>query len=84
MRPQPGSAIINRITQEVIGAGIAVHRALGPGLLESAYQECLCQELLLSGIPFERQVPLPSNTEEFASSADFVWTFSSPVWLLSK
>lgn len=37
----------------------AVHRALGPGLLESAYQECLRQELLLRGIPFERQVPLP-------------------------
>ena len=32
---------------------------LGPGLLESAYQECLCQELFLRGIPFERQVPLP-------------------------
>lgn len=59
MRPQPGPELINRITRDVIGAGIAVHRALGPGLLESAYQECLCQELLLRGIPFERQVPLP-------------------------
>lgn len=43
----------------MIGAAIAVHRALGPGLLESAYQECLCQELALRGVPFERQVPLP-------------------------
>jgi GxxExxY protein len=50
---------VNEITKEVIGAAIAVHRALGPGLLESAYQECLCQELFLRGIPFERQVPLP-------------------------
>jgi GxxExxY protein len=50
---------INEITREVIGAAIAVHRVLGPGLLESAYQECLCQELILRGIPFERQVPLP-------------------------
>ena len=50
---------VNEITREVIGAAIAVHRALGPGLLESAYQECLCQELFLRGIPFERQVPLP-------------------------
>jgi len=50
---------VNEITHEVIGAAMAVHRALGPGLLESAYQECLCQELFLRGIPFERQVPLP-------------------------
>jgi GxxExxY protein len=50
---------VNEITREVIGAAIAVHRVLGPGLLESAYQECLCQELFLRGIPFERQVPLP-------------------------
>ena len=50
---------VNEITKEIIGAAIAVHRALEPGLLESAYQECLCQELFLGGIPFERQVPLP-------------------------
>jgi GxxExxY protein len=50
---------VNEITHEVIGAAMAVHRALGPGLLESAYQECLCQELFLRGIPFERQVPPP-------------------------
>jgi GxxExxY protein len=50
---------VNEITHEVIGAAMAVHRALGPRLLESAYQECLCQELVLRGIPFERQVPLP-------------------------
>jgi len=57
--PQPKRIRVNEITQEVIGAAIAVHRALGPGLLESAYQECLCQELALRGVPFERQVPLP-------------------------
>jgi GxxExxY protein len=44
---------------EVIGALIRVHRALGPGLLESAYEVCLCRELELSDIPFRRQVPLP-------------------------
>ena len=47
------------LTERVIGAAIEVHRSLGPGLLESAYEECLCHELHLRGISFERQVPLP-------------------------
>ena len=59
MSPQPNLAGFNQITGEIIGAAIAVHRVLGPGLLESAYQECLCQELMLRCIPFERQVPIP-------------------------
>jgi GxxExxY protein len=46
-------------TGDVIGAAIEVHRALGPGLLESAYEECLCRELTLRQLPFARQVPLP-------------------------
>jgi GxxExxY protein len=50
---------INDLTAEVIGAAIEVHKALGPGLLESAYEECLCLELKLRGIQFERQVDLP-------------------------
>lgn len=50
---------INQLTQQIIGAGIAVHRVLGPGLLESAYQKCLCQELGLRGIPFECEIPIP-------------------------
>jgi GxxExxY protein len=50
---------INQVTQAIIGAAIEVHRALGPGLLESAYEGCLCHELTLRGIPFERQVALP-------------------------
>ena len=49
------------LTERVIGAAIEVHRALGPGLLESAYEECLCHELRLRGISFQRQVPLPVN-----------------------
>jgi GxxExxY protein len=47
------------LTEQVIGAAIEVHRALGPGLLESAYEECLCHEVHLRGISFERQKPLP-------------------------
>jgi len=47
------------LTEQVIGAAIEVHRALGPGLLESAYEECLCHEFHLRGISFERQKPLP-------------------------
>lgn len=50
---------INEITREVIGAAIEVHRHLGPGLLESAYQECLARELIVRGVPFQRERPLP-------------------------
>jgi GxxExxY protein len=47
------------LTEKIIGAAIEVHRALGPGLLESAYEECFCHELHLRGLSFQRQVPLP-------------------------
>jgi GxxExxY protein len=47
------------LTSRVIGAAIDVHRELGPGLLESAYETCLCFELNLRGIAFARQVNLP-------------------------
>jgi GxxExxY protein len=47
------------LTEQVIGAAIEVHRELGPGLLESAYEECLCHELHLRNIPFARQVAVP-------------------------
>ncbi|HJQ58104.1 MAG TPA: GxxExxY protein [Vineibacter sp.] len=47
------------LTGRVIGLAIDVHRSLGPGLLESAYEECLCFELSEAGIPFRRQVPMP-------------------------
>jgi GxxExxY protein len=46
-------------TGPIIGAAIEVHRHLGPGLMESAYEECLCHELYLRGISFQRQVDLP-------------------------
>ncbi len=49
----------NKLSKEIIGAAIEVHRELGPGLLESAYEECLCHELYLRNVTFERQVLLP-------------------------
>ena len=50
---------INRITEEVISAAIEVHRNLGPGLLESAYEACLAYELRDCGLVVEQQKPLP-------------------------
>lgn len=50
---------MKELTEEIIGAGIKVHRALGPGLLESAYEECLAHEMGLRGLQFDRQMPLP-------------------------
>ena len=51
--------VIDALTEKIVGAAIEVHKALGPGLLESAYEECLAHELSLAGIAFGRQVPLP-------------------------
>jgi GxxExxY protein len=50
---------INEITEKIIGAAIEVHRALGPGLLEGAYEKCLCCELDLQKVPFKHQLELP-------------------------
>lgn len=49
----------NTLSGRIIGAAIEVHRHLGPGLLESAYEECLAYELVQRSIPFERQRPVP-------------------------
>lgn len=49
----------NQLTEKIIGCAIDVHKALGPGLLESAYEECLCYELSKSNVQFKRQVPIP-------------------------
>src|ERR1700719_4407120 len=46
-------------TGAIIGAAIEVHREVGPGLLESAYEECLCHELHIRGFAFQRQIDLP-------------------------
>ena len=50
---------VNKVTEEIIGAAIAVHRELGPGLLESTYEACLAYELSQRGLSFEQQKALP-------------------------
>lgn len=49
----------DKLTEQIIGAAIQVHRELGPGLLESTYETCLCHELSLSGLKVERQKTIP-------------------------
>src|SRR5262245_46680131 len=53
----------SELTETIIGAAIEVHRELGPGMLESAYEMCLAHELGLRGIRYVRQVPLPVQYE---------------------
>ena len=49
----------NEITHEIIGAAIEVHKLLGPGLLESAYEACLCHDFAIRKISFQKQKPIP-------------------------
>ena len=49
----------NQLSNEIIGCAIEVHRRLGPGLLESAYQECLMYELIKSGLNVKKEIPMP-------------------------
>jgi GxxExxY protein len=55
---KPGLAHGGELTEHIIGLAMRVHRRLGPGLLESIYEDCLCHELEQASIPFQRQVPL--------------------------
>jgi GxxExxY protein len=59
MSPDPLKERANELSKLIIGAAIEVHRELGPGLLEATYEACLCRELELLGIPYERQLILP-------------------------
>ena len=62
---------LDTITGQVIGAAIDVHRALGPGLLESAYEACLAFELAGRGLMVERQKPLPIMYKEVELEAGY-------------
>lgn len=64
MVPQDGLAvgrklIYEKLTEQIIGAAMEVHKALGPGLMESVYEECLCHELNLRKLAFQRQMSVP-------------------------
>lgn len=63
------------LSHQVIGAAIEVHKELGPGLLESAYQVCLGHELLCRGIPFRKKVPLPVLYKERRLDAGYEMDF---------
>ena len=54
----------DELSNRVIGCAIEVHRTLGPGLLESAYRQCLAHELSLANVPFRMEVPLPVRYKE--------------------
>ncbi len=62
---------LNRLSEQIIGAGMAVHRELGPGLLESAYEACLEYELRDRGHHVSRQVPLPVVYRSMSMEAGF-------------
>jgi GxxExxY protein len=61
----------NEITREIIGVAIEVHKLLGPGLLESAYEACLCHEFAIRKIGFQKQKPAPLVYKEIKLDCDF-------------
>ena len=61
----------NEITHEIIGAAIEVHKLLGRGLLESAYEACLCHEFAIRKIGFQKQKPVPLVYKEIKLACDF-------------
>jgi len=76
IQPNEPDEDLDRLAREAIGAARGVHRILGPGLLESVYEEALCVELTLRRIPFARQVPL-SVDYKGQGSATLGWICSS-------
>ena len=64
---------LNELSGKVIGLCIEIHRELGPGLLESAYEECLAYELAQAGLRFERQKPMPVIYKEVRLECGYKW-----------
>jgi len=63
---------INAITGQVLDASVAVHKIMGPGLLESVYELCLMKELQLRGLNVQRQVPIPLIYKGYELSKEYV------------
>ncbi len=60
------------LTYKIIGLAMRVHRRLGPGLLESVYEKCLCHEFARAGVPFERQVQLPVTYDDVVIDCGYI------------
>ena len=60
----------NELSEKIIGCAIEVHRILGPGLLESVYEDALCHELKLQGLRFKRQKSVPAHVHSGGTSTD--------------
>jgi GxxExxY protein len=73
-----------QITEALIGAAIEVHRELGSGLLESAYEECFCHELHFRNLSFQRQVDLPIAYKGLKLDCGTDWAFWSRTPLSSN
>jgi GxxExxY protein len=69
---QPGLTHGSDLTHKIIGLAMRVHRRLGPGLLESVYELCLCHEIDHAAIPFSRQVALPVRYDEVLLDCGYV------------
>lgn len=68
----PATALLrDQLSETVIGCAIEVHRSLGPGLLESAYCDCLAHEFFLKKLRFEREVPLPLRYKAIALATSY-------------
>ena len=74
--------VVSPLVRQVIGCAIEVHAAIGPGLLESAYERCFAHELAASGIKFRSEVPLPITYKDVVLSCGYRLDFLIEDWLL--
>lgn len=68
---EPVSERIDEVAREIVDAAFRVHVALGPGLLESVYEACMCRDLSRRGIPFEKQIEVPIIYEGVRLESEF-------------
>jgi len=67
---EPISEQVDAVARQIVDAALAVHRFLGPGLIESVYEVCLCYELSQRGVSFESQLPVPVHYKGIRLDAD--------------